>query len=615
MDKAPPAGVQTWIHYMEEGAGKILALRFLIGAAWVGVAVIFLIFESRNFSAPEAMDMAQLARNIAEGRGYTTWNIRPLSLHLAQQVDVAKGGDGKRLLFKPHPDLANPPVYPYLLGGVMRILPANFRSGAPAAPVALHRPPPEIAINAVNVGVFGLVMLVLWRFALRWTTRTGGVLACLTLFGSFTVWTYVCSGLPTTLLWLWLLLLADLLMRFDRASQEEPARGGLTAVLAAGAGAVCGISALTQYAAGVLVLPAAVFLWASGKNRRWRAAVIAIAAFLVVLSPWVVRNWRLSHTPFGVAGFSLFADTGAFPAARIERSLAPHIGGAELYSLVLKTFDNFVDAAATGLPKLGGSWMAAFFLVSLLVPFQDPRRGKLRWLAAGMAAALAVAQSASRTDSSRVAPEANAENLLILVAPLAFLLGALVVEGLLASREFAFPLLGRFAYVAVGVMLTMQLSVSTVTDVFSLMGVIGRRQLPLVDPPYRPDLIRMLCDTSPENSLIMTDMPWAVSWYGYRPAVWTTLRVQDDFKDDFFAIHVYQRPVWAVYLSPLTANAPMKDKFVSDPDFAWGRFYLDVFLRRNIPTGFPLTQVYGDGLMGLGHFFVASQDTWSEKRK
>jgi hypothetical protein len=159
------------------------------------------------------------------------------------------------------------------------------------------------------------------------------------------------------------------------------------------------------------------------------------------------------------------------------------------------------------------------------------------------------------------------------------------------------------------------MTVAITTDVVSLTGLIGRRQMPLVDPPYRPDVVRLLCSETPERALLMSDIPWAVAWYGNRPSLWLSLRVQDDFKEDFFFAHVYQHPIWAVYISPLWANAPMRDKFIADPDFAWGRFYLDVFLRRNLPKNFPLTQVYGDGMMGAGHFFVASEDTWSGKRR
>jgi hypothetical protein len=44
----------------------------------------------RNLATQEAMDSAQLARNIAEGKGYTTLFIRPFSLYLVQSHNEAK---------------------------------------------------------------------------------------------------------------------------------------------------------------------------------------------------------------------------------------------------------------------------------------------------------------------------------------------------------------------------------------------------------------------------------------------------------------------------------------------------------------------------------------------
>ena len=80
------------------------------------------------------MDAAQLARNIAEGKGYTTLFLRPFSLYLVQSHNQAKRAgcaDQRRLRTsrrsKPaHPDLANPPVYPLLLAGLMKVLPFHY---------------------------------------------------------------------------------------------------------------------------------------------------------------------------------------------------------------------------------------------------------------------------------------------------------------------------------------------------------------------------------------------------------------------------------------------------------------------------------------------------------
>ena len=59
-----------------------------------------------------------------------------------------------------------------------------------------------------------------------------------------------------------------------------------------------------------------------------------------------------------------------------------------------------------------------------------------------------------------------------------------------------------------------------------------------------------------ENELMMSDVPWAVAWYGNHQCVWLTLNA----KEDFFAVNDNLKPVQALYLTPET----MDGKFVSD---------------------------------------------------
>jgi hypothetical protein len=117
----------------------------------------------------------------------------------------------------------------------------------------------------------------------------------------------------------------------------------------------------------------------------------------------------------------------------------------------------------------------------------------------------------------------------------------------------------------------------------------------------------------------MSDIPWAVAWYGPRECLWATLRVLDDpeanvnnRREDFFVFAEARRPVRAVYLSPYWADQPMRARFFGDPDFAWGRFYLDVMLRQNVPAGFPLKNVLGGSYMINGHFLAAEKDYWNQ---
>src|SRR6266851_2486666 len=122
--------LQDFIHRLEVGGG----LRFFrIGLTILVLVVVISGYNwraFRNFSTQEAMDAAQLGRNISEGKGYTTLFIRPLSIYLVKKVNQQKPGKGfgadSAQLKGMHPDLANPPVYPVLLAGLMKVLPFDY---------------------------------------------------------------------------------------------------------------------------------------------------------------------------------------------------------------------------------------------------------------------------------------------------------------------------------------------------------------------------------------------------------------------------------------------------------------------------------------------------------
>src|SRR6184192_482619 len=125
--------LQDLIHKLEVGEGG----RFLkIGVAVLAIlggAVFYNYRNFKNMSTQEAMDSAQLARNIAQGKGYTTLFVRPFSMYLLQKHNESKrgpAGPGKSAEYtqikEKHPDITNPPVYPFVLAGLMKVLPFDY---------------------------------------------------------------------------------------------------------------------------------------------------------------------------------------------------------------------------------------------------------------------------------------------------------------------------------------------------------------------------------------------------------------------------------------------------------------------------------------------------------
>jgi len=88
-----------------------------------------------------------------------------------------------------------------------------------------------------------------------------------------------------------------------------------------------------------------------------------------------------------------------------------------------------------------------------------------------------------------------------------------------------------------------------------IISVFLTRSIPLSYPPYVPASIQRAALWVESDELIMSDMPWAVAWYGQSQSVWSTLK----HTEDFFAINDYLKAIQEVFLTPIT----MDSKFMS----------------------------------------------------
>ena len=143
------------------------------------------------------------------------------------------------------------------------------------------------------------------------------------MLGTELFWRFSVSGLSTMLLVVIFLGLAWCVVLLEEEARA-PKRGlwGLI-MLAVLAGAMVGLGGLTRYAFGWLIIPVLAFLIVFGGRQRVVLALIALAAFIAVMAPWVARNYYVSGKPFGTATYTVVETTLLFPENRLQRSLEP----------------------------------------------------------------------------------------------------------------------------------------------------------------------------------------------------------------------------------------------------------------------------------------------------
>lgn len=616
----PPKGIQDYIYMLEEGMGRIILQRILFIFAGFAVAAVFLLTEARNFSNPEAMDMAQIGRNLASGKGFTTHYIRPFSLNLISQHARATGRSDMGILRSPHPDLEHPPVYPALLAGVFKITPQKYHRAIAGGEQYSNRPPMEIMVSILNLGFLAVATLLVYRLGTRLFESAVGKLAALAFVGTETIWRFATNGLATPLLLCLMLLIVTLLVSIENLGRDETtASFGARAIRALGLGLLLGIGAMTHYSFGWLIVPVVGFLLICAGIRRVWLVPITIAMFGLVVTPWIVRNLKICGHPFGTAGYTLYALTEKLPADRLERTQQPlqpdQIPNFE--SFKTKWLNGTAETLRNPLPRLGGNWLVALFLAGLLVQFQDVGRRRMHRFTLAALLWLFVVEPLCQTQLGQLVPVINSENLLILMLPLTLIFGAAFVAMLVDAIEWNHILLRDFAFGLVAFIVSLPL----------LTSLFPPRKETIIEPLYAPSLIKTLAGFLQPEELIMSDIPWAVAWYGDRNCVRISLRVQDKQRkdqdlprtvtttkanvapEDFYQINDFQRPINALYLSPLITEAPLRLFFERDSDFAWGRFYFDVLVRKNAAGQFPLYHTYPGAAMG-GHLFLSDRVRW-----
>ena len=385
--------IQAAIHALEVRGGRwlnyaVLTLMVLALVVWYDTHCY------RNFNAPEAMDAAQVARNLAEGKGFTTEVVRPFSVYLLQkhnrnqaanQASATNALDTAEV-YGPHPDLANAPLYPIVLAGL-------FKVASPDWKVELHkafwsdggrfvRYKPEFLITIFNQLLLLVVVLMTFMVAKTILDVQAAWLSAVVMLFSDTLWKFSVSGLPTLLLLAIFLGVIWTLAAFEALWREENPEPRRQFVLAICAGLLTGLGMLTRYSFGWVIVPVFIFFLLFGRTRRTVLAMTAFFACVVTVLPWIVRNVAVSGTVFGTAGYAVAEDTMGFPGSHLMQSLAPDMASA--YSMkpyFVKLQTNLSLLLQNDMLRLGGGWMGILFLAGLLLGLRNVVARRLRYFA------------------------------------------------------------------------------------------------------------------------------------------------------------------------------------------------------------------------------------------
>lgn len=448
----------------------------LIALAAILVIFLYLTFLAGRFkgiTSIVAMDYAQLARNIAQGEGYSTKFIRPLSLARVPQIQG-------------HPEFSSAPVFPYIASVFMRIMPDKERALALACGL-------------------GLLLTVPVVFFLGWQlfdTRTG-ILGAALFATNIAFLRYSIAGYEVTWLTLWVTILFLVCYTLSRKARWR-------LPLAAAAGGLMGLTYLTEYLWGALILPVAVYIYlSSDRTRRMHALGVFLAAFVVICLPWWIRNMRLTGNPFFClrAAETIMA-TRSNPGNTLYRSFTTDYPSLFTYAIdrpieVLEKLRDGAGVLYTTLLRVCGPYATPFFLVAILVTLGSATFERLRylWYASFVIVWLALICTAP------------ADRLLAPFGPVAGVIAAGFYFRLLETKVGDLTPRLRQRYLTIAIAALMAIHMLPLT--FNLFaGATAEEQ----------ETARMAMAAREVASLtdgpVVTDVPWLIAWYADRPAIW-----------------------------------------------------------------------------------------------
>lgn len=594
--------LQKLIHLLDVAGGSRFFRYVLVFLCVTLLALVYDLNGYKNLANQEAMDAAQLGRNLATGKGFTTQFIRPFGLYLLGRAAEQSGGDTNASLAAivngPVPDISNAPLYPAALAGLMKVCSFDFSvnlkkpfwsvvdtaSSIPGERM-FWRYQPDFLITIFNQLLLVLVVMLSFLWAKRMFDATVAWISAFFLFGTEMLWQFSVSGLATLLLLLIFMALVWCLTLLEAETSEPKWGRAGTLVLAVAAGFLLGLGSLTSYA--FLVLLAPVLIWVVIYVRVQTAPVCLslVAACALVLGPWLARNYHASGTLFGTATYQVLAGTAFFPGHRLERSLNPDL---QIYPALLgqKFVTNARDLVKKNLFELGGSaWISALFLAGLMVGFRRPALRRLRHFLLLSFGALLVAQALGRTQLSEDSPQINGENFLVLLLPLVVVYAVSMFFVLLEQIQFPAAELRLYSQALFGLLVCLPLISAMLVD----------RTPPVSYPPYHPPVIEETAHWLDENELMMSDIPWAVAWYGNRSCVWLSLNTAPragvmNLREDFFSMNEL-KPVKALYLTPRTLDGRFLSDWARTSENSWGAFITQCVILKDVPDAFPLHEM------------------------
>jgi hypothetical protein len=499
---------------------------------------LFVLF--RGLNSPQAMDQAQISREIARGNGFTTKLIRPVAYYQAQK---AQNSVVSLVGFQ---DTYHSPLNPLINAAVLKLIGADdpdaWQMGENEMVFPLDR-----VIATVSTLFFLMAIGVNYLLISRiFDPKIAGVGAILMLFCE-TFWNYSLSGLPQMLM----LLLFSCAIYFVYRAVEAAAEGRIAMTPAIIAGVFFTLLALTHWmtvwiALGYIIFAAIAF------RPRGIVGLSVLALLLVAAIGPMLRNESITDSPFGTAFLTLYGGLGSGSESAVMRTIDLEAEPLVLDGLISKILRTTLLQATDIIPFLGGIIIAPLFFISLLHPFRRAAIANFRWAILLMWVSAAFGLAFFGISKNELDPN----QLHLLFAPIMMAYGLAFISILWSRLEFvaSTPILRNVHHFVIIGICALPLVLALPMKVRVGMHLRDRGGVPHWPPYYAPALNSKKAGIKgwiTDKQITFSDQPWAVAWYADRISVWLPPTYAGFEKIETIAADL-QTPCAGVLISPLS---------------------------------------------------------------
>ncbi len=534
-----------------------LDLRHFIAGALIRRSLFFIVLIIltlgnlftlfRGLNSPQAMDQAQIAREIARGNGFATKMIRPVAYYQAEKTAR------RTVPLQGFQDTYHSPLNPLLNAAVLKIIGADKMNSWQMSDNEMVYPLDRVIATVCTLFfliAIGVNYLLISRI---FDPKIAGVCAILMLFCEV-FWNYSLSGLPQMLM----LLLFSCGLYFAYRATEASTEGRIAMTPAIVAGIFFTLLALAHWMTVWISL--GYILYAAIAFRPRGIVGISILGLLLVagIGP-MIRNIDITGSPFGTAFLTLYNGLGNGTETTVMRKSDLEAEPLVLDGLIAKVLRTTLTPATDIIPLLAGIVVAPLFFLALLHPFKRKSIANFRWAILLMWVSTAFGLAFFGISTKPLDPN----QLHLLFAPIMTAYGLAFISILWTRLDFvgSTPMLQNVHHFIIIGICALPLVLALPTKVRTGMHLSNRGGVPHWPPYYAPALNNdngVKGFTTPKQ-VVFSDQPWAVAWYADRISIWLPPSREGFQKLETIANDL-QTPVAGILISPSShGSGPVSD--------------------------------------------------------